>query len=204
MFPIEECKDEIENLVFIVPIPWKMLMNKAHCNFKISQFPWNIQSWPKLGCFARKWLEKSQWKSKYSLLQCNKFSQSPLRCLIDKRENFKSSSVKPPWRQCCPHFIPWPVEDYHVTHQEKNLSKVQYWVSKLDNLIKTVSNGNHANFSEFFPHTFLSINRNQPVDKMSIFLDDPNYRRNFYLGEERENTILYKNILIPKLQHIYL
>ena len=38
MFPIEECKDEIENLVFIVPIPWKMLMNKAHYNFKISQF----------------------------------------------------------------------------------------------------------------------------------------------------------------------
>lgn len=91
---------------FYCAIPWKMLMNKAHCNFKISQFPWNIQSWPKLGCFARKWLEKSQWKSKYSLLQCNKFSQSPLRCLIDKRENFKSSSVKLPWRQCCPHFIP--------------------------------------------------------------------------------------------------
>ena len=37
MFPTEECKDEIENLVFIVPIPWKMSMNKAHCNFKISQ-----------------------------------------------------------------------------------------------------------------------------------------------------------------------
>ena len=37
MLPIEECKDEIENLVFIVPIPWKLTMNKAHCNFKICQ-----------------------------------------------------------------------------------------------------------------------------------------------------------------------
>ena len=34
---IEECKDEIKNLVFIVPIPWKMLMNEALCNLKISQ-----------------------------------------------------------------------------------------------------------------------------------------------------------------------
>ena len=70
-------------------------------------------------------------------------------------------------------------------------------------MIKTIANGNHANFSVFFP-TFLSINRHQPVDKMSIFLDDPNYRKNFYLGEERKNTIFYNNILILKLQYIYL
>ena len=66
-------------------------------------------------------------------------------------------------------------------------------------MIKTVSNGNHANFCEFFPHTFLSINRNQPVDKMSIFLDDPNYRKNFYLGEERENTIFLQKYAHTKV-----